>query len=77
MLLEEQDRLNASRDMEASDARRLVEISTALEDIEADTAAERATALLTNLGFTEELRAREMRALSGGWKVSSGTLNSN
>ena len=30
---------------------------------------ERATTLLTNLGFTPELRARQMSALSGGWKV--------
>ena len=41
----------------------------ALEAIEADTATERATTLLTNLGFSPELRGRAMSALSGGWRV--------
>lgn len=40
-----------------------------LEAIEADTAEERATALLSNLGFSPELQARPLRALSGGWRV--------
>ena len=31
----------------------------------------RATALLVNLGFSEELRGRELRNLSGGWCASS------
>ena len=29
----------------------------------------RATTLLVNLGFSDELRARPMAALSGGWRV--------
>merc|ERR1712048_1006654 len=33
------------------------------------TAEERATQLLVNLGFSSELRARPLRALSGGWRV--------
>ena len=40
-----------------------------LEAIDADTAEERATELLTNLGFSEELRGRQLSALSGGWRV--------
>ena len=44
-------------------------LQSQLELIEADTAEERATSLLTNLGFSPELRARSMSALSGGWKV--------
>eukprot|EP00930_Biecheleria_cincta_P019325 TRINITY_DN14776_c0_g1_i2.p1 TRINITY_DN14776_c0_g1~~TRINITY_DN14776_c0_g1_i2.p1 ORF type:complete len:729 (+),score=166.40 TRINITY_DN14776_c0_g1_i2:30-2216(+) len=40
-----------------------------LEAIEASTAEERATQLLENLGFSAELRARPLRALSGGWRV--------
>lgn len=37
--------------------------------IDADTAERRATQLLENLGFSEELRARSLKALSGGWRV--------
>ena len=40
-----------------------------LEQISADSATARATALLVNLGFSDELRSRPMRALSGGWRV--------
>ena len=40
-----------------------------LEAISADTAEARANQLLVNLGFSEELRLRQMRALSGGWRV--------
>jgi len=40
-----------------------------LEAIEADTAEDRATQLLINLGFNEELRSRKLRELSGGWRV--------
>ena len=45
------------------------EVQSRLELIESDSAEDRATTLLTNLGFTPELRARQMSALSGGWKV--------
>uniref|UniRef100_A0A7S3TIU4 ABC transporter domain-containing protein n=1 Tax=Emiliania huxleyi TaxID=2903 RepID=A0A7S3TIU4_EMIHU len=48
---------------------RLQEVRSRLELIEAHTAEERATSLLTNLGFSAELRARRMEALSGGWRV--------
>ncbi len=37
--------------------------------IGSDTAERRADELLANLGFSEELRARPLRALSGGWRV--------
>ena len=40
-----------------------------LETCEADSAARRADELLQNLGFSEALRARKMRELSGGWRV--------
>jgi hypothetical protein len=40
-----------------------------LDLIGADGAEARALALLQNLGFSPELRARPMRALSGGWRV--------
>lgn len=40
-----------------------------LEAIDASSAAERATKMLVNLGFSEELLCRSMKALSGGWRV--------
>lgn len=40
-----------------------------MDAIGADDASARATGLLTHLGFTSELLARPMRALSGGWRV--------
>merc|ERR1719311_758498 len=42
---------------------------THLEAISANTAGDRAEALLSNLGFSKELRSRQLRALSGGWRV--------
>jgi len=41
------------------------EIIETLEIIEADTAERRALDLLENLGFSEELRARSLKELSG------------
>ncbi len=49
--------------------RRLLEVQEELEAIDADTAGERASMLLTNLGFSDDLRTRPMSALSGGWRV--------
>lgn len=40
-----------------------------LEAIGAESAQSRATVLLTKLGFSEELRGRQLKALSGGWRV--------
>ena len=37
--------------------------------MDADGAPSRASALLRNLGFTDALASRKMRALSGGWRV--------
>eukprot|EP00931_Biecheleriopsis_adriatica_P106298 TRINITY_DN80778_c0_g1_i1.p1 TRINITY_DN80778_c0_g1~~TRINITY_DN80778_c0_g1_i1.p1 ORF type:complete len:732 (-),score=222.01 TRINITY_DN80778_c0_g1_i1:129-2324(-) len=53
----------------AEDQQRVQDALAHLEAIEADTAHERATALLKNLGFSDELRSRQLRALSGGWRV--------
>ena len=69
MLLEEQAALSGRDAADDAEARRLVELQQMLENIEAETAQERATTLLTNLGFSAELRARPMNALSGGWRV--------
>ncbi|CAE8666632.1 unnamed protein product [Polarella glacialis] len=48
---------------------RLSECLEMLEAIGASTAEERANQLLVNLGFSIELRARKLQALSGGWRV--------
>ena len=70
LLLAEQAKLSGDEESgEAGAAKRLQEVQQALEDIEAETATERATALLVGLGFSPELRERSMSALSGGWKV--------
>lgn len=47
----------------------LASVTERLDAIGADSAATRATGLLTHLGFTPELLARPMEALSGGWRV--------
>ncbi len=49
--------------------RRQLEVIERLQLIDADSAERRANELLENLGFTEELRARPLKALSGGWRV--------
>lgn len=47
----------------------LATVTERLDAIGADSASVRATGLLTHLGFTPELLARPMEALSGGWRV--------
>jgi len=41
----------------------------ALRAVDADSAERRADDLLASLGFSEELRRRKLKALSGGWRV--------
>ena len=48
---------------------RHAEVLTHLSDIGSDAAPRRAENLLTNLGFSEELRNRSLAELSGGWRV--------
>ena len=67
LLLAEQAELQAQGD--EADAAKQNQVEEALEQCEAATAEQRATALLTALGFSPELRARPMAALSGGWRV--------
>ena len=45
------------------------EVLERLDEIESDSAERRALALLEHLGFTPELLARPLAALSGGWRV--------
>ena len=51
------------------DGARQQEVLEQLSLIESDTCASRAQQLLVNLGFSDELIARPMSALSGGWRV--------
>ena len=53
----------------AKNAKRLLEVQSALELIDAENAESRAVSLLKNLGFSAELLGRSMSALSGGWQV--------
>ena len=69
LLLQEQAEITSLESPDATQSARLVEVQQCLEMIESDSAEERATTLLTNLGFSTELRGREMSALSGGWRV--------
>ena len=70
LLLEESADLEAKAERDALDAEgagRLGEVLERLDMIGSDTADRRADELLANLGFSEELRARPLRTLSGGW----------
>ena len=67
VLLEEQSRLEASED--ASELARLREVNAKLDAISAASAPARVAMLLKNLGFSDALVARPMKALSGGWRV--------
>ena len=72
MLLEESaelDQLSNEDKLDVEGAARLGECLARLVEIEADTAHVRATVLLDNLGFTNELKARPLAQLSGGWRV--------
>jgi len=67
LLVQEAKDLEGKEDPKAQE--RLQAVISHLEAIEADSAEERATQLLKNLGFSPELRSRQLRALSGGWRV--------
>lgn len=73
LLMEERDELIAAEARgEAIDGDRLQGPGGVLEQLQlldVDTVETRATQLLINLGFSDELRARPMSALSGGWRV--------
>ena len=67
LLLDEQARLESSED--ANELARLQEVNAKLDAIGAASAPARVAVLLKNLGFSEVLIARPMKALSGGWRV--------
>ena len=72
LLLEELSSLEAKVATESLDvqgSKRYGEVMSQLDEIGSDSADRRATALLENLGFSPELRARPLAQLSGGWRV--------
>jgi ATP-binding cassette, subfamily F, member 3 len=72
LLLEESNKLDMLADKGELDEKgqlRQAEVLERLDMIGADSAARRADELLVNLGFSDELRSRNMQALSGGWRV--------
>jgi ATP-binding cassette subfamily F protein 3 len=74
VLLNDRDVINSKlKDASPSEASTLTKdlqkVLERLETCEADSAARRADELLQNLGFSEALRKRKMRELSGGWRV--------
>ena len=72
LLLEELSQLDDAINADALNEdgrRRHMEVIEQLDLIEADSADRRAVELLQHLGFSEELQARPLKDLSGGWRV--------
>jgi ATP-binding cassette subfamily F protein 3 len=67
--LVEMEQKIATESLDAKGSQRHGEVLSRLEEIGSDSAHRRATSLLENLGFSEELRARPLAQLSGGWRV--------
>jgi len=67
--LKELEHLASEGELDAEGSKRHGDILTRLDEIEADSASRRAKELLDNLGFSEELQARSLSELSGGWRV--------
>ena len=67
LLLDEQARLESAKPTSS----RLREVNAKLDAIGAASAPARVAVLLKNLGFSEVLIARPMKALSGGWRVQT------
>ena len=65
----EMEKKIATESLDAKGSQRHGEVLSRLEEIGSDSAFRRATSLLENLGFSEELRARPLAQLSGGWRV--------
>eukprot|EP00584_Thalassiosira_punctigera_P007900 CAMPEP_0172535614 /NCGR_PEP_ID=MMETSP1067-20121228/7541_1 /TAXON_ID=265564 ORGANISM="Thalassiosira punctigera, Strain Tpunct2005C2" /NCGR_SAMPLE_ID=MMETSP1067 /ASSEMBLY_ACC=CAM_ASM_000444 /LENGTH=762 /DNA_ID=CAMNT_0013320553 /DNA_START=48 /DNA_END=2336 /DNA_ORIENTATION=- len=59
----------ADGSLDAAGSGRHEEVLARLDEIGGESAPRRADALLANLGFSEELRARPLSQLSGGWRV--------
>ena len=72
ILIKELDELEkdaAAEKLDSAGQQRHAHVIEQLQLIEADSAERRAVDLLKNLGFSDELRARPLKELSGGWRV--------
>jgi len=72
LLLDELSSLEAkvaTNSLDVQGSKRYGDVMSQLDEIGSDSAERRATALLENLGFSPELRARPLAQLSGGWRV--------
>jgi len=65
----------AGKSEDTGAAGKMAETIERLTHIDADGAEGRARAMLVSLGFSEELLARPMKALSGGWRVRVALVN--
>jgi ATP-binding cassette subfamily F protein 3 len=63
-----EDLANAE-ELDAEGSKRHGDVLSRLDEIGADAAPRRAKELLDNLGFSDELQARSLQQLSGGWRV--------
>lgn len=63
------ERAAAAEKLDSAGQQRHVQVIEQLQLIDADSAERRAVDLLKNLGFSDELRARPLKELSGGWRV--------
>mmetsp|Transcript_30482 Transcript_30482/g.73134 ORF Transcript_30482/g.73134 Transcript_30482/m.73134 type:complete len:749 (-) Transcript_30482:30-2276(-) len=72
LLLKELEEINVKADageLDAKGSQRHGDVLVRLEEIDANSADRRAKTLLDNLGFSQELQARPLSQLSGGWRV--------
>ena len=69
LLMEEMEHLESLEELSNEQSERQNDIIGQLEIIEADSAERRAMDLLDNLGFSEELKSRTIKDMSGGWRV--------
>lgn len=67
--LEELDAAVAGDTMDEKGRQRHMEVIEQLDLIDSDSAERKAVELLSNLGFSQELRSRPLKDLSGGWRV--------
>ena len=69
LLMEEMEHLESLDELSNEQSERQNDVIGQLEIIEADSAERRAMELLDNLGFSEELKSRTIKDMSGGWRV--------
>jgi len=68
-LLAEEKRLIALKDSNSEEAEKLLETYHRLKQISAYTAEARASAILSGLQFTEEMKKMQTKQFSGGWRM--------